>query len=250
MRIKWHIEPTDVSAVKALYDRMHSNFVVQERIERNLKGNRSRRFSRADFWHAHVACLLTTQQRSGPDSPVNNLVTSKPFPLHLRKCREQGVHKIFQKVLSDHGGIRRGKTITEQANYNLIWLEDGGWRDVELLFGRLVTESNPDLERSAARQSSKWFRGFGPKQSRNLLQALGLTKYEIPLDSRITKWLNANGFPIKLTASALGDDAYYEFIMDGIKELCARAGLFPCIFDAMVFASFDKGTWTKKNLMW
>jgi hypothetical protein len=28
------------------------------------------------------------------------------------------------------------------------------------------------------------FEGFGPKQSRNLLQALGLTRYEIPIDIR------------------------------------------------------------------
>ena len=27
--------------------------------------------------------------------------------------------------------------------------------------------------------------GFGPKQARNLLQGLGLTRYEIPIDSRI-----------------------------------------------------------------
>src|SRR3712207_8726784 len=33
-------------------------------------------------------------------------------------------------------------------------------------------------------------KGFGPKQSRNLLQGLGLTRYEIPIDIRITRWFN------------------------------------------------------------
>jgi len=35
-------------------------------------------------------------------------------------------------------------------------------------------------------------KGIGPKQSRNLRQALGLLRYEIPIDSRIVKWLNLN----------------------------------------------------------
>lgn len=250
MRIEWHVGRTDVRAVTELYDRMRSDCVVRERIERNVEGKRSRPIYRTDCWHAQVACLLTTQQRSGPDSPVNHLITSKPFPLSLQRCRDQGVQKLFQGVLSSHGGIRRAKTIAEQANRNLLWLENGGWHDIERLIKELASNSSPEFERKAARSIRGWLQGFGPKQSRNLLQSLGLTRYEIPLDSRITKWLNAHGFPIKLTASALGDEAYYEFIMDGVKRLCDRAGIFPCVFDAMIFASFDKGNWTEDNLMW
>jgi hypothetical protein len=32
-------------------------------------------------------------------------------------------------------------------------------------------------------------KGVGPTQARNLLQSLGLTWYEIPLDSRVVRWL-------------------------------------------------------------
>lgn len=35
------------------------------------------------------------------------------------------------------------------------------------------------------------FKGFVPKQSRNLFQTTGLSRYETPIDSRITKWLNS-----------------------------------------------------------
>jgi hypothetical protein len=47
-------------------------------------------------------------------------------------------------------------------------------------------------ERIVARVLDEQLRGIGPKQSRNLLQELGLTRYEIPLDSRVAGWLNEN----------------------------------------------------------
>lgn len=67
------------------------------------------------------------------------------------------------------------------------------------------------------------FAGIGPKQSRNLLQSLGLSRYEIPIDSRITKWLNAFGFPFHLTADGLADRHYFAVVSKGIRILCTAA---------------------------
>ncbi len=251
MRFEWHIEEKDVHVVKALYERMQSNNVVQERFARNINEEHRSEFSQETFWFAHVACLLTTQQRSGPYSAVNKLIIKKPFPLSLQQCRRHSeLESFFSRIFSEHGGIRRGKRITKHAENNLKWLEKEGWQKIDEIVKNLVINNTAKNERAAAKKIGDWFDGFGPKQSRNLLQMLGLTRYEIPLDSRVTKWLNSNGFPIRLTASALGDEAYYEFVMDAVQELCNKAGLFPCIFDAMVFASFDNEVWTENNLMW
>jgi hypothetical protein len=94
----------------------------------------------------------------------------------------------------------------------------------------------------------KTFSGFGPKQSRNLLQALALTRYEIPIDSRVTDWLNKFGFPVRLSAEALADIYYYNFVSDGIQELRAKCDVFPCIFDASIFSLKDGDRWTEKNI--
>ena len=94
------------------------------------------------------------------------------------------------------------------------------------------------------------FAGFGPKQARNLLQSLGLTRHEIPIDSRITKWLNEFGFPVRLSASALADPNYYCFVMDGFQALCRACEVAPCVLDAAIFASFDGGGWTEENIVW
>jgi hypothetical protein len=93
-------------------------------------------------------------------------------------------------------------------------------------------------------------RGFGPKQSRNLLQMLGVTRYEIPLDSRSTRWLNEFGFPLQLSAQALADRGYYHLVLDGMQALCARARVYPCVLDAAIFASYDTRPWTEREASW
>ena len=104
-----------------------------------------------------------------------------------------------------------------------------------------------EIEREIADEIDDMLIGFGPKQSRNLLQALGLTKYEIPIDSRITTWLNDFGFPIKLSATGLQDKAYYHFVSDGFQILCKHAKVYPCVLAATIFSYYDNGLWTSEN---
>ena len=111
-------------------------------------------------------------------------------------------------------------------------------------------DSCPETERQAVRFIDEHFQGFGPKQSRNLLQGLKLSRFEIPIDSRITKWLNDFGFPVKLTASALSDQNYFEFVSDGFQRLAEACGIPPCVLDAAIFSSFDGDGWTEENVVW
>jgi hypothetical protein len=114
----------------------------------------------------------------------------------------------------------------------------------------LIRPVEPEAESEVAEYLDDRFKGLGPKQSRNLLQGLGLTRYEIPIDSRITKWLNKFGFPFHLSASALTDRHYYRVVSDGIQHVCEAAGVMPCIFDAAVFASYDKAAWSEDIAAW
>jgi hypothetical protein len=70
------------------------------------------------------------------------------------------------------------------------------------------------------------------------------TRYEIPIDSKVTGWLNEFGFPIRLSAQALSDPNYFGFVSDGVQALCKKAGVLPCVLDAAVFSSFDAEPWT------
>jgi hypothetical protein len=239
MKIAWQIEPADVKKVQDFIDLHRDNPFVKQRIERNLSETKPK-VSKAEFWYVMVSCLLTTQQRSGPHSAVMRFIDTEPFPLSYQLCLSyDNLYSFALGVLSNFGGIRRMNRIADEIRTNLDALEQGLWNKTLDRLDELRLTQTAQSERKTAEFIEDHFKGFGPKQSRNLLQDLGLTKYEIPFDSRITKWLNNFGFPVKLSAQALSDRNYYNFVSDGFQQLCTKSGVYPCVLDAAIFASFD-----------
>jgi hypothetical protein len=237
VKLQWEIEPSDIA--KAFFEAHKQNPFVRNRFLRNVERT-THKLSKDYFWQKLVGCLLTTQQRSGPESAVTRFTMSKPYPLSYPNCLQSMALKGYVfRTITQFGGLRRGKTIARETESNLIWLEDDGWGEVSRLYEMVNRNHTPQVERQAAEIISNNMLGFGPKQSRNLLQDLGLTKYETPIDSRITKWLNEFGFPIHLSANALSDPNYYSLIEDGFQVLCNAIGTFPCLMDAAIFSSFD-----------
>lgn len=239
MDLNWTITNDDISEIQEFVTTQADNAFVRQRIQTNL-GPECPRFSREEFWKEVISCLLTTQQRSGPDSAVARFIRQQPFPLSYDNCRKAtNLSQYVSDLLRDFGGIRRFDRIAGEAYENLESLEHLRWIEIERLVEELRADRSKSKERSSAVTITEFLAGFGPKQSRNLLQGLGLTRYEIPLDSRIIRWFNQFGFPLKLTSKPLSDEAYYCFVLDGIQSLCEQAKVFPCVFDASIFASFD-----------
>lgn len=248
MKIIWQIEDEDIQKMKFFFNSRKEMPFVLKRIEKNVKQIRPQ-FSKDIFWKTMVSCLLTTQQRSGPNSPITNFTHIKPFPLNYDLCKKADSLNVFAElILTSFGGIRRAKAIGGELQTNLAWLEKGGWNVVDQMIEHLVKNQSIQTERNAAQIIMDNLKGFGPKQSRNLLQMLGFTKFEIPIDSRITKWLTQFGFPIKLSAGALGDVNYYNFVQDGFQKLCKACDIYPCVMDAAIFSSFDS-EWPEDKLL-
>jgi hypothetical protein len=250
MKHSWTIEPTDIEKVKAFLDLHRDDLFVRQRIEWNLRDEKPA-VTKEDFWQQMVACLLTTQQRSGPTSAVTRFIRTAPFPLAYKTCLEHtNVEQFAKGTLTKFGGLRRTNLLAGDIATNLTRLEEGLWRRTLDTLGTLRSSKDVGPEREAADFIDANFAGFGPKQSRNLLQSLGLTRHEIPIDSRITKWLNEFGFPVRLSASALADPNYYCFVLDGFQALCRACEVAPCVLDAAIFASFEGGGWTEENIVW
>jgi N-glycosylase/DNA lyase len=250
MRHTWIIEPVDIKKVKVSLDLHQNDLFVRQRIEWNLRDDKPA-VKKEDFWQRMIACLLTTQQRSGPTSAVTRFIRKTPFPLAYKTCLEQPNRKEFAKAtLTKFGGLRRTKRLAGEISMNLTRLEKGLWQRTLETLGTLRNNKDAGPEREAANFIDDNFAGFGPKQARNLLQSLRLTRHEIPIDSRITKWFNKFGFPVRLSASALADPNYYCFVMDGVQALCRACDVAPCVLDAAIFASFDGGGWTADNIVW
>jgi len=250
MKIIWQIDLEDIGKVKEFFDRQKDNAFVKFRIATNLKDDKPP-VTRELFWEVMISCLLTTRQRSGPGSSVTRFISSKPFPLQHELCLVQADLATFvTKVLSDFGGLRRSVTIGKEAKANLAYLQGGGWQETSACLEEVRFSPTPTTERKAVRFIDDHFLGFGPKQSRNLIQGLGLSRFEVPIDSRITKWLNDFGFPVKLTANALSDQNYFEFVSDGFQKLAEACNIPPCVLDAAIFSSFDGDGWTEENVVW
>lgn len=247
MELVWQMSAADINRVRTFLSTAARDPLVEARVATNLATTKAT-LSRAGFWHALVGCLLTTQQKSGPDGAVARFIRARPFPLSYGLCCSQSAVDAFvTTTLSDFGGIRRSTRIGNELGANLGTLEDGRWDEVLERVNSLLPEATQEQEFRVAEYLDELLMGLGPKQSRNLLQGVGFTRYEIPIDSRITKWLNQFGFPIHLSAVALADRHYYRFVSTGIQQLCTAAGAFPCILDAAIFASFDRGQWNKEN---
>ncbi len=249
MKLLWQIEHSDIQKVKSFYEAQKTNAFVLNRIERNVK-KALPQFSNELFWEAMISCLITTQQRSGPNSSVTKFICTKPFLLNYSKCKaSDDLQNTVEETIRKFGGLRRGKTIGEEVEFNFKWLENGGWGIVHEIVEDMTKNQTTETERKSAELIIDNLKGFGPKQSRNLLQSLGLTKFEIPVDSRITKWLTAFGFPLKLSATALSDKNYYNFVLVGFQRICEACDIFPCVMDAAIFSSFDE-EWPKDKLVW
>jgi hypothetical protein len=243
MHLDWHFEQEDLATVRRIVEVHRDHPILVDRRIRNLKSNKAP-LTRERLWRALMMALLTTQQPSGPTSAVSRILMTAPFKLaHLPFVASSDPEALATKTLVAFGGIRRHGVIGREIAQNLALLETGEWQTVLDALNPLSSLVEAAQERKAADYLNARFVGLGPKQSRNLIQALGLTRYEIPIDSRIAKWLRGVGFPVPIGATALSDRQYYCFILDAIQRLCEAAGVFPCELDGAVFASYDREAW-------
>ena len=255
MNIQWIVNEDDKQRILEFVKQYENRSFVENRIKRNVNGPLPE-YSREIFWKALMVCLLTTRQPSGPDSKVNKFLYAEPFQLSYIKCTEnqENIEEFIVNKLREHKIWMSGK-IAKFTAINLNWLESGGWNLIDSfatgLSSQRIRDSRDDdwiLERRIAEETRDVFIGIGPKQSRNLWQVLGLTRYEIPIDSRVTEWLNDQKFPFHVSSRALTDSDYYNLVLDGIREICRSCGILPCKLDACVFSRKDKQEWPQQLL--
>jgi hypothetical protein len=248
MKLHWQIDETDVQRTKSLVDKHKDNWFVKQRATRNLNADKPKT-GKADVWQQLVGCLLSTQQKSGPNRPVGRFISTIPFPLSYELCCNHNDLRAFShELLTGFGGIRFTTKLPNWLAANLSKLENGLWSTLLDRLENLRLNQHKETERASADYVDEELTGFGPKQSRNLLQCLGLTRFEIPLDSRFADWLNDFGFPIwfaKNTKDLLSNRDFYCLVLDGIQALCNASDVPPCILDAAVFVDRSKFHWTQ-----
>ena len=150
MKIFWQFDTEDIARVTAFFGEHKDNHFVKARVATNLAANKPP-ISKHDFWERMVGCLLTTQQRSGPGSPVTKFLLTEPCPLEFSTCAEQDdLAEFARSVLSDFGGLRRSTTIGKELAANMDVLRDGGWESTLKHLDEVRTSSSPETKKWAA----------------------------------------------------------------------------------------------------
>ena len=236
MKFTLSISSREIARIRAFFEGHRHDPFVRLRIDRNLRGKRPD-VRRDTVWRVLVVCLTTTQQHSGPGTAVDRFEHARPFPLAYGVCRKKRDLRSFASTKLKAGGLRRHQKIGAEVENAYRLLEDGFWDELITALRGLSRKANRERERKVAELIAARLPGFGPKQSRNLIQALGLSRYEIPIDSRVTKWLNRYGFPFPVSAKALADPGYYGFVLDCFQAVCKEVGVLPCVLDAAIFTA-------------
>jgi hypothetical protein len=264
MQVSVEFTEMEVQAVKNILENKlikQRRFVIN-REAHNVDGTPPN-ISDDDLWFALVMCLLTTQQRSGPGEAVDLFIQQEPFPLSLHNCRHsENLREMAFEILTAAKGIRRTEKISKAMHVNLQALKKGQWSALQYWRDGLLKQRSQapnllhrEIEEQAANYLDDTFLEFGPKQSRNFWQILGLTRYTFVLDSRILKWLHEN---LKidnglLVAEGLVNRHYYRFISDILLKLCHQAAILPCMFDAVIFDAMDEvrdREWSDTGKIW
>jgi thermostable 8-oxoguanine DNA glycosylase len=198
------------------------------------------------FWEWLTRSLLSSRQSSRKGSANWRLENGiDPFPLPFEGFSFLDESKINERLKRFRFNQRIAKQLL--ANYDWLFSAGNGWSTtVQPLLEQLLDQRNSEpkaahkeLERTAANILVRSLQGIGPKQARNLLQSLGLTRYEIPLDSRVVAWLQVRlGWNIVM--EALSRAHYYEDLLDRVQASCESAGVLPALFDAAVFDKMER----------
>jgi len=226
--------------LQSLLQEFQGHPFVRERIERNVLG-RDLKVDMKAFWLAMLGCRLTSRQASSQTSPVSKFMKQCPHPLALHSCKDRDDLALFiSQTLQSYGGIRDYNKIGKEMAHNLIEL-DLYWEAISQDIESLLKSRSVMKERKLADWMSLIFKGFGPKQTRNLLQDLGCTHYEVPIDTRITKWMNSSGVSPQIEPTKLSNRNYYLSVQNCFQEIARTLDLLPCVLDSIVFISLDKG---------
>lgn len=230
MDFLWQVSESDIANVRSLLTTEQGHPWVKDRFDRNLHYPKAE-ITRPYFWEALVSMRCTTMAASGEDSAVANFQGLRPFPLSLERvqaepagAREQWMHF----VLREHKvGTHRMKIASDLA-WNFAMLEEDGWPALLEKCNSLLLPSEPSAERVVADFLASRLRGIGPKQARNILQDLGLVRFEIPIDTRVMRWLNdGKVLPFTVTAQALSDPYYYHFILEPFRSSVGNVAPIP-----------------------
>lgn len=238
MELLWKLSDSDIIKIRD-YVKNNSNPDVEKIIKRNIN-HIDAAVDKDSIINAMLICLLSSETDSYPENIIRNLFHKKPHLLTYRHL--SGVVSIEHMLLEffQAAGITKFMNkVPKHFASNFDLLVKTNWELESEIKRSFKTDLTKSEERNFADRVDKSFKGFGSKEARSFLLALGVTKYEIPIDNKLIKWLKNLDFPVRFSKIALQDIYFYHFISDGIQKLCEISEIYPCVLYASILSDSE-----------
>ena len=238
MELIWKLGDSDINRIRD-FVKKYRNPNVEKIINKNIN-HVDRVVDKDSLLRAMLICLMSSETDSYPESRINQIFSKKPFLLSCQYLfKVSNIEYAFKETFQTFGVTKYLKKVPKYFSANFDFLVETNW-DLESEINRsLDHELTKYDERELADRVDKSFKGFGSKEARSFLLALGVTRYEIPIDNKLLKWLKNFDFPIKFSKIALQDILFYHFVSDGIQKLCEISEIYPCVLYASIISSSE-----------
>jgi thermostable 8-oxoguanine DNA glycosylase len=238
MELIWKFREADTNRIRDFVQK-YENPNVHKIKNKNIN-HVDRVIDKDSLLRAMLICLMSSETDSYPESKIEQIFSKKPFLLSSQYLfKVSNIELAFQEAFQTFGVTKYLKKVPMYFSTNFDFLVETDW-DLESEINRsLEHELTKYDERKLADRVDKSFKGFGSKEARSFLLALGVTKYEIPIDYKLLKWLKNFDFPIKFSKIALQDILFYHFVSDGIQKLCEISEIYPCVLYASIISSSE-----------
>jgi hypothetical protein len=238
MELIWKLSDSDINRIRD-FVKKHNNPKVERIISKNIN-HVDRVIDKDSLLRAMLICLMSSEADSYPESKIEQIFRKKPFLLNYEYLfKVSNIEYAFQETFQTFGVTKYLKKVPRYFSTNFDFLVETNW-DLESEINRSFEhELTKYDERKLADRVDRSFKGFGSKEARSFLLALGVTRYEIPIDYKLIKWLKNFDFPIKFSKIALQDILFYHFVSDGIQKLCEISEIYPCVLYASIISSSE-----------
>ncbi len=228
-----------------------------------------------NFWKKLVVCLATSQSASGEKSLVQYMVCKKDQLLDpasdIYQDNQQSEDQLFKaiekyvstvKQRKEMRGVRFASKFSEFVAKAWFILFKHGFvkcylSKLNFVYSHIsnMTDEDKRYNEISITAMLELLPGIGFKQSRNVLQYLGVSQQVIPIDSRWCKLLEDrkffsrnpdNDFLVIISSvksskihELLQEQKYYLILEEFLLRICSCLDIEPYLFDALMFASHN-----------
>lgn len=217
---------------KNLYTKHKNHPFVLERIENSLNEKKRPDIDINLFWSTLIEIINATQAKS---EELINSTNDTDYKIKkwdsIKGISHDELRELAYTEFMDRNIDKYSQNNARYAVSNRNFIKKQGEEKI------LKKINSCEVGNSSSEEKTCVFlqklKGIGPKQSRSILQYLGLSHYQVPIDSSVLKQLELSG--IDITDAKLDKERDYQETQTVIWNISKELNVLPCVFDAIGF---------------